>query len=206
MKILVGAFVLSLSGLAYCHQKTALVFDQISVLHKRELFVARPNALAMSIYYPAILEIRSQLENHLKQKLNYLKSWEPQGEAHVTTITPPEFSILSKYISQQDINEIAKAMKIQDSDLEILELGRGELNIKGNIEKTFFVIVRSQNLIDIRKAIHAEFVRRGGDNNSFNPEKFYPHITVGYTQRDLHESDGVIKDIEHSIDPDFSIN
>lgn len=32
------------------------------------------------------------------------------------------------------------------------------------------------------------------EKGKFRAERFFPNITVGFNKRDLHESDGVIKD------------
>ena len=63
----------------------------------------------------------------------------------------------------------------------------------GQNEFTYFVVVQSEDLISIRKKIQDSFVGKGGDKNDFNPLNYFPHITLGFTKRDLHESDGVIK-------------
>lgn len=79
---------------------------------------------------------------------------------------------------------------IQGSNFDVTCLGSG----KKDKDHTYFIVVESQDLVEIRKDVQKLFVHRGGDPLAFNPTKFYPHITLGFTTRDLHESDGVIKD------------
>lgn len=163
-------------------------------------------ALAMNVQYEPIKSVKRQIENRLGRRLKIFKGWNPQGEAHVTTITPPEYSlVLRKHISAEKIDQIALEYQIQSSDLEVIGLGKGEAKVDGKSEQTYFVIVRSENLLKIRRAIHRAFVEAGGSTNAWNPEAFYPHITIGFTKRDLHEADGVIKDDQHSLDPRFDL-
>jgi len=166
------------------------------------------SAMAMNVQYSPVVELRQQIQESLKldKPLNFLKAWDPNGEAHVTTITPVEyFKKLKDFVHITRINQIAKDFDIQSSDLSILGLGSGRLVIDGKTEETYFIIVKSENLLKIRRAIYREFVKAGGQPDSWNPEDFYPHITVGYTLRDLHESDGILKDLEHSMDNRFKI-
>ena len=163
-------------------------------------------ALAMNIDYSQVLYLRKVINQTLNLNLKFLTTWDPNGEAHITTITPPEYdNILKPFVSIEKIEEIALANKIQDSDVDILGLGHGQKELAGKIEETFFLIAQSKNLLKIRNDIYAEFIKNGGSSKNWNPNSFYPHITIGFTQRDLHESDGVIKDLEHSQDSRFKI-
>lgn len=164
------------------------------------------NALAMNIPYQPIAEVRHQLSRVMSYQLNFFKGWSVNGEAHVTVITPPEYAtVLSKYVSIQKINEIAIRNAIQNSDLQFLGLGRGQAMIDRQLQSTYFIIVYSKNLIFIRQQIYQEYLKNGGPKEGWNPLHFYPHITVGFTLRDLHEQDGVLKDVTHSLDPRFQL-
>ena len=144
--------------------------------------------LTMNLPYEPVRGLWEQMEKKLGKRLIN------RGEAHITVITPPEFtSGLDKKVSIQEIHNIAKKMKIQKSNFDVLCIGSGKKKIDGKLEETFFVVVQSNDLMKIRKAVQKLFVKRGGDPSQFRPEKFYPHITIGFTKRDLHESDGVIK-------------
>ncbi|HVJ65091.1 MAG TPA: hypothetical protein VM901_07545 [Bdellovibrionota bacterium] len=163
------------------------------------------NALALNIPYEPIKDIRSQLEQSLGGSLNYLKSWAPNGEAHVTTITPPEFAnVLGKFLTMKEIEDIALKNQIQHADVVLLGLGAGKKMINGIYEETFFVIVDSLKLRHIRNQIWRLYVNKGGDPKAWDPSWFFPHITVGYTKQDLHEPD-VIKNIRGSLDTRFAL-
>ena len=159
----------------------------------------------MTIDNAPIHSLRVQLEEELKIKLDFFKGWNPQGEAHITVITPPEFEKIKHKLSMSEINAIAERYEIQNSRLMILGLGKGKSKISENDETTYFVIVDSYELRLIRQMIFYEFIRRGGDRSVFDPTWFFPHITIGYTKRDLHEADGVIKNLKNSLDQRFVI-
>ncbi|OGT48298.1 MAG: hypothetical protein A3E82_05775 [Gammaproteobacteria bacterium RIFCSPHIGHO2_12_FULL_38_11] len=60
-------------------------------------------------------------------------------------------------------------------------------------------------MLNIRRQIYQEYLANGGTRQAWDPDHYYPHITVGYSLRDLHESDGVIKDVAHSLDNRFEL-
>lgn len=170
-----------------------------------EVFHSRDIALAMNITYVPIKDLRSQLEGLLGIKLDYFKGWDPAGEAHITVITPPEFEILKTKFSMKELEAIADRYDIQRSRLMILGLGSAQKKLDGKDESSYFVIVDSYELRMIRQMIYYEFIRRKGDRSAFDPTWFFPHITIGYTKRDLHESDGVLKNLKFSLDKRFQL-
>lgn len=161
------------------------------------------NSLALSIPYAPIIKLRKIIEKQTGKKLDYFRGWDPAGEAHVTTITPPDFvKALRHGITMKRINEIAREEHIQDADIKLLGIGSAKKTINGIVEETFFVIVDSSKLRSIRYKIYKEFIDNKGDPKSFDPTWFFPHITIGYTLKDLHEPDA-LKDIKHSLDSRF---
>ncbi len=165
-------------------------------------------SLAMNIQYPPIVSLREQITQQLglSTPLKFFTGFNKNGEAHVTTVTPVEYhDKLRRFVSPEKMSEIAMRFNIQSSDLEILGLGCGQAVLSGKNEDTYFVIIRSENLLRIRRAIYEEYLRNGGIPSEWNPEHFFPHITIGYTLRDLHEDDGVFKDLVHSLDARFRL-
>jgi len=141
--------------------------------------------LAMNVPFAPVDFIRQQAAADLEIKL------QSRGEAHVTVLTPVEFSqVLAKYVSIEELNRLAAEQRIQAAFLEPVCLAQAQ---RGNL-RTLFILIRSEDLLRIRRAIHALYVAKGGAPQVFDPERFYPHITVGFVGRDLHEQDGVIKD------------
>ncbi len=141
--------------------------------------------LMQNIFYPPFEDARKQVEQQLNITL------QNRGEAHITIVTPPEFDqVLKNRLTMEEINQIASDMKIQNTPFKAVCVGRGQLGE----DQTYFVVVRSRQLFLIRQAIYKRYVANGGDRADWDPNRFYPHITLGYTKRDLHLEDGVIKD------------
>jgi len=159
------------------------------------------NSLAMNLPYEPAMNARLDIEALLGQKLDYFKGWNPRGEAHITVITPVEYwNVLRQKLTMDGINGIAQDLGIQSSNVKLLSIGSGRAVLNGKTEETFFFISESENLRRIRREIARRFEEKGGRPGLFDPENFYPHITIGYTLRDLHIQDGVIKYMVHSRD------
>ncbi len=155
--------------------------------------------LSMEIQFEPMAELFKQL---LVLKRIQLTS---RGESHITVVTPVEFNdILKSKLTMNEIDSIAKKARIQSSSFEAVCVGKGAFEIDKKIEQTFYVVARSPALLKIRDEVKKLFVSRGGDANAFKPSQYYPHITLGFTKRDLHESDGVTKD-ERSCFGDLSL-
>jgi len=148
--------------------------------------------LSMDIQYSPVKELWKEIETLVGLKLKN------RGEAHITTITPPEFfHQLKGVITIDEIEEIARKKSIQASKFEVVCLGRGQ---KDDMS-TFYVVVKSQDLLDIRREVENLYLKKAGQPGKFKADRFYPHITVGFNKRDLHESDGIIKDEKTCFKP-----
>jgi 2'-5' RNA ligase len=144
--------------------------------------------LAMNLPYAPYEKLYKQLE---KAEGLELKN---RGEAHITVVTPIEYDkALKKHLSIAEIHKIAEEAKIQQATYTPVCIGRGQKDISGKIEKTYYVVVESPDLIELRGKIEEAYVKNGGRAQDFVPEKFMPHVTLGYTARDLHHEDGVRK-------------
>ncbi|MDG0816567.1 2'-5' RNA ligase family protein [Bdellovibrio svalbardensis] len=167
--------------------------DQVPFV-KHEEKGAFKSYLAMNLPYPEFEKIRESLET--KEHLKLIN----RGEAHITVVTPPEYDkVLSKKVSIREIHALAEKMNIQDSPYQKVCVGKGSSKIDGAEQKTYFVVIHSDRLFEIRKAIQELYVSRGGKAQDFNAESFFPHVTLGYTKRDLHFEDGVTKDASSCI-------
>lgn len=145
--------------------------------------------LQQNLPYAPAQKLAAQLETSYQVKLK------TRGEAHITVITPVEYWNVLKPagLTMQEIIQAALKLKIQNAKFEVVCLGRGTAQLDNKPEQTYFVVVRSEDLVNIRKEIHRLFILKGGDRTKFDPLRYYPHITLGFTKRDLHESDGIIK-------------
>ncbi|GAB4019709.1 MAG: hypothetical protein Fur0010_21950 [Bdellovibrio sp.] len=132
-------------------------------------------------------------------KVDYV-NLKSRGEAHITLVTPVEFHCLFKPAGTS-IDQIEKSIhEYLKSHPNMLKF---ELDSIGSHQldelETFFIIVKSDDFMKLRKQLELL------PNQGFVANKFYPHITLGFTDRDLHSSDGVIKDNEHSRDGRYNL-
>ncbi len=163
--------------------------------------------LSMNVPYQPVKLLREELSKAIGLELKFFNLWDPEGEAHITVVTPVEYyDIIKPYVPIDRMEAIANELAIQKADFSVLGLGRGQSKLEGHPQETYFIIVDAPKLLKIRQKIHQEFVSKGGVKDAWNPNEFYPHITVGFTLRDLHLSDGVIKDVKHSLDPRYKLN
>lgn len=181
----------SLSALA----KTEARFKLSSEINQPAPFISHVDStdgywLGRNVNYLAVKAIYQQLQKRLPAL--QLKT---RGDAHITVITPPEYkNILKPYLTPKEIDQIAKQMNIQASEFTPVCLGRGQkLETNGKAMQTYFIVVKSLALLKLRQKIYEEYVAKGGVPSRFDPQHFTPHITVGFTNRDLFESDGVYK-------------
>lgn len=145
--------------------------------------------LTQNIHFPPVDRLRGDLEGKLGVSLKN------RGEAHITVVTPVEYDkVLAPRLSMRKINEIARQAGIQSIPFEPLCIGAGQLKIDGRDEQAYFIVVNAPKLVELRRTVQQAFVAAGGDGTTFVPENFFPHITLGFTKRDLHAEDGVIKD------------
>lgn len=136
--------------------------------------------LIMNVNFAPVKKLFSSLDKYLAGALNKKAA---RTEAHITVITPPEFdSVLSKVLTIKDINKLALEMKIQSFDFKVMCVGRASFKK----DSTYFLVVRSRKLQDLRKRIFDLYKKKGGEPSQFDPNLFYPHITIGYTNKDLH--------------------
>jgi hypothetical protein len=150
--------------------------------------------LARNISFQPIAELCDQISNAYCVLKN-------RGEAHITIVTPPEYtSKLNGFVSVEEMNSVAWEHDIQGVPFDIIGLGSGSISVEGRVEETFYLVVRSPGLNQIRETIFNLALSRGA---KYSDEfVFYPHITVGFTLRDLFIQDGIIKDSQ-SLDKRF---
>lgn len=155
-------------------------------------FISHGDWLGLNLELPPVSHLREQLEtieinkNQLKQNLK------TRGEAHITVLSPPEFAFFNGKFPMVEIEALVKPF-LKTAQWQNLCIGQGHLAQKPEV-KTYFVVIKSQDLLALRRLIKSESEKRGLIS-PFNPEEFLPHITLGFTERDLHFQDGVKKDL-----------
>ena len=172
-------------------------FELSNAVHENSTLKFKPHQgpgeydsyLSMEIQYEPMADLFKQL------LLDRRESLTNRGEAHITVVTPVEFykRLRPLGIKIQQIDAIALEHRIQFSEFTPICLGRGQIKIGNNLEETYYVVVNSPDLLSIRKVVYELVLSKGGSKEDFDPDHFFPHITLGFTKRDLHESDGILK-------------
>jgi len=157
-----------------------------------ERFQSHDTYMAMSLPSAPYVSLFAQLG---KSEAGSGGALQNRGEAHVTVLTPQEFALLKTRLSADDIVAAAEKLDIQQTEIKPICVGEGVAKVENAAEKTFFVVISAPNLVRIRRELQRMFVSYGGDKKQFEPEHFHPHITLGFTRIDLHEEQGVIKDV-----------
>lgn len=139
--------------------------------------------IAQNLKYAPFEELRHQVENRLKIELKH------RGEAHITVVTPPEWTVLSQKLTMAEVQSWAEQNVLHRASYRPVCVGRFR---KGH-QSTYYVVVESPALLAFRERLKAQYLERGGQGE-FDPARFKPHITLGFTHRDLHEQDGAVKD------------
>jgi len=108
-------------------------------------------------------------------------------EAHITVINPQEYGdVLSKAgVTMDEIDNIAKRHRIQNASFKVLCMGKAHVPVNGKPDTVFFLVVSAPSLVKIRKDVERLYVKKGGEPSLFEAEAFWPHITVGFTIRDV---------------------
>jgi hypothetical protein len=155
-------------------------------------FESHPDWVGLNLDPEPTTQLRKDLE---VIRGSALKS---RGEAHVTVITPPEFKILSEHLGMQEIEAVAQSMSIQTTPFNLLCLAEATHPKESKLQ-TYFIVVESPGLLEIRREIFRRFVAAGGDPHALGNANYFPHITVGFSDRDLYDSDGILKDRRYCI-------
>ena len=189
MKILTLISICLISFLAQAHEDWSLKNFSVDktlgvpfVKHEKS-----ETYLAMNLRYEPFKEFLEKVDRFTYRPVHGL------NEAHITIITPNEFQDdLSQLLTIQEIEEISEKLNLQQSTYKPICLGKGSLLEKEKYFEAYFIVVESEAFLKIRKQIAELYKKRGG--KKFDPLNYHPHIDLGFTDRDLDEKDGVIKD------------
>lgn len=139
------------------------------------------NYISLDLAYPYYKRIFDKLDSKLKTGLV------TRGEAHITLVTPPEFKVLATKIPVETLHQMADKFIKTIPSFEHVCLGLGE---KFGAGKTYYIAIKSADFLIFRETL-ARLSQL--PKTIFDPNKFYPHVTLGFTQRDLHIDDGIVK-------------
>lgn len=152
-----------------------------------QIFISYPDWLGMNIDPVPVDQIRQQLE---RISGTSLKS---RGETHITVFSPVEYKKIQSKMDMTELELVAHQMDIQKTTWTPICVARGvDQKNSGNV--TWYIVVEAKGLLELRREVLRRFVKNGGNPADFDPANFYPHITIGFTDRDLFYTDGVIKD------------
>lgn len=169
------------------------LFTPVTFIQHEDTSVAG-TYLAQNVYSPAVETLRADIEDRDGVKLK------SRGEAHITVINPGEYDrALKQRLSMARISQLAREAGIQQLPFRPLCLGKGTRAVGSQTDLTYFIVVEAPGLAELRKKIGEAFVQAGGDPREFDAGFFEPHITVGFTDRDLHVEDGVTKDARSCV-------
>ncbi|KAL6762462.1 hypothetical protein V8C86DRAFT_2518281 [Haematococcus lacustris] len=120
-----------------------------------------------------------------------------RADVYITTISTAEYAVLSSLssITIQDINAIAMASDIQASSFvpHCVARFRKSLVTPAVVDEAYNVPASSADLVAIRQRVSDLYQMLGGEPGMFNPTSFLPHITLGFSRRNMGDADGVFK-------------
>ena len=145
------------------------------------------NYLAVNLPFAPAQALLADVEAFFGQELV------SRGEAHITVITPVEYQRIADHLDIAAIDALAGA-SVQSTSFDVVCLGRATADLGSGTESTFFLVVDAPALVGLRRAVQEALVAAGGSRELFDPMSYAPHITLGFTLRDLHERDGAVKD------------
>ena len=149
---------------------------------------SQPSYISLAVPFAPANELKKAIEKETGLRLK------DRGEAHITLVTPIEMQELLKKLSLATIVSLFEVDTIQEETFRTVCVGRGDLQQGNKKMSTFYVVVKSSDFFERRVRLAQAFIQAGGSHNSFKANHFFPHITLGFTERDLHENDGIIKD------------
>jgi len=141
------------------------------------------NYISLDLEYTPYKNLLEKLNLTLKTQLKN------RGEAHITVITPPEFNELIKSVDATLIHD--EWSNWTKKSFKNLCLGVGQIIENAQTLQTYYIVVESSDLILFRQYLKEKY-----NAVHFKAELYYPHITIGFTDRDLHFEQGVIKNLK----------
>ena len=180
--------VLIFSLISFAAETLTVNIKELESLDKRPDFKLEADWVGIPMPYAPVEKIREELEKRIGKKLHH------RGEAHITVITPPEFRILSQTLKMNWIEKIVAKEGSMKAPIKVLCLKKITAVLGNKTEESWFISVESAELREFRSQVWRRFVANGGIPGDFAWKRWAPHITVGFTSRDLHDEDRISKD------------
>lgn len=141
--------------------------------------------LGVNLQAQPILNLRESIAREIKRDLR------GYPEAHITILSPPEITQFFPNDSIAEISKWAANHQIQTIPFTVIGLGKASLSVSADSPnfETFFLVIESPEILAFRQQLFEKYATRKKAPES----PFEPHITVGFTTRDLHSQDGASK-------------
>lgn len=175
--------IITLTLVSAC--KTTTVASDKSTVQPTEMKPALKNYISLDLAYPNYKLLLDKLEHRLGHSLK------SRGEAHITLITPPEYKSLTQKLTPEQIHQEASEFFATEPKFTNECLGQFVKSAEPAKPVAYYVVVSSTEMLQFRKKLAD---KAGLSRSDFDPELFFPHVTLGFTDRDLHFEDGARKD------------
>ncbi|KAJ1891513.1 hypothetical protein LPJ71_007658 [Coemansia sp. S17] len=135
-----------------------------------------------------------------------------RGEAHITVVSPPEYDRVLKPagVTIEEIEDIARQCGLQSARLQPVCVGRFSGSLPHPMSEAdngtfllYSLVVADVfgDLAGIRQEVFKLYRKKGGEGALFQPEGFWPHVTLGFDRRDLFIEDGIYKGSNYCYAP-----
>lgn len=165
-----------------------VIAKSVEAVASRPAFVSHDDWFAVALDFTPVEKLRSELEKRIGKTLLH------RGEAHLTLVTPPEWSILSQVLRMKDVEALAEKKKVHQQPFRVRCVKKVSATLAGAVEESWFVAVSAPELLEFRKDIWRLYMAKGGPSEDFKWRRWVPHITLGFTKRDLYDEDLVNKE------------
>lgn len=160
----------------------------VEAVASRPAFVSHDDWFAVALDFAPLEKLRGQLEKRIGKPLLH------RGEAHLTLVTPPEWGILSQVLRMKDVEALATKKKVHERPFTVRCVKKVSAKFAGATEESWFVAVSAPELLEFRKDLWRLYMAKGGSSEDFKWRRWVPHITLGFTKRDLYDEDLVNKE------------
>lgn len=194
------SFLLSLFFVGLVSAKDFISCEPLLVKPESRFLSMTEKVIQVPLEFEPIAQLRQAVERRIGRQLL------SRGEAHITVIKPQELSFLEGVLSRSDLEKLIASFELHPEKLNAICVGMGEARLGGKRESTYFVVLEAPELFSFRRQVATEVANRslktrGSRRSTFDAADFYPHITLGFSSRDLHEQHGVVKNVKSCLYP-----
>lgn len=163
-------------------------FLRVSFLEIDEESLGGP-VFAQNLHAPPLDELRRAIEKRTQLTLQA-----PEGSSLAILDAFETKAVLASGFSRDELHRMALEFDIQGYDFEPVCVGRGSIGTGEEGRSVYFMVVRSPAVQEFRGRLRETLINRDPGGAALLREPYEPHVTLGYTHRDLTHEDGVKKD------------